>query len=714
VNSYTHIAYSNSQNGSKDFSTSNSNREYIGIYVDSNKTDSENYKAYKWSKIKGLDGKDGIPGAKGADGKTPYLHIAYSNSADGSKDFSVNDSNRDYIGQYTDFSKADSTDYKKYSWSKIKGEFEGEIGARNLLKNSDDLSNFFVKYDGGTHTITDEEMTEFGINGKRVYSLRGNQTTSIKSYLGVPVEKLIVGKTYTFSMYVKNNRDVSQRIIVNGFDWSYYDIKGNEAVRIVLTGKRKEMSDPWNDKIQILLCSYDKEWYADMTVSRPQLEEGDVATSWSKNPNDFANELGLAREEFKSFKEETENHFLQTVSLDKYNQFNQLYQREHSELKQTVNSVNAKITKTQNDLKQYSNLSQTVDSISTTVAQIEPLKLSHAKLEQKVNGIQSSVTEISKNTTNVSTLTQKVDSLTSTVASINNGLDNKIGSIIDQKKSTIVLGIGNITGLQKNLDSLQSSITVNEKSITAKADKVDLVGKVSFTDLNDKGKTNSNYDRTFIDGGKIITNTIETRHIKTGSIQSKHLEVDDAMINKLVTNTMLTQKIVGSQANINMIKATDISASRVTTGLLRSKDGSSWIDLNNGNFSFYHNSLFIDENQMDYSSGTRRTRLHTLGTFRVSYGDNPSVELNSGGITLFKDKVSQDSKGTNKIQSNSDGNIQMGTVRTDGSTNIQVEIGATVDKGFVMRTYGSLRVGGNLQVDKSIKYGESISKGSYY
>lgn len=82
VSSFTHIAYSNSIDGSKDFSTSNSNREYIGIYVDSNKTDSGDYKSYKWSKIKGLDGKNGIAGKAGADGKTPYLHIAWANKSE--------------------------------------------------------------------------------------------------------------------------------------------------------------------------------------------------------------------------------------------------------------------------------------------------------------------------------------------------------------------------------------------------------------------------------------------------------------------------------------------------------------------------------------------------------------------------------------------------------------------------------------------------------
>lgn len=72
----------------------------------------------------GAPGKDGVgtPGTPGKDGKTSYLHIAYANSADGTDGFSISDSNgKLYIGQYTDFTEADSTDPKKYSWSKIKG-----------------------------------------------------------------------------------------------------------------------------------------------------------------------------------------------------------------------------------------------------------------------------------------------------------------------------------------------------------------------------------------------------------------------------------------------------------------------------------------------------------------------------------------------------------------------------------------------------------------
>ena len=129
--SYTHIAYSNSTDGAKDFSVSDSDREYVGMYVDFEVMDSTDPKKYAWSKIKGADGSDGIPGKPGVNGKTPYLHIAYANSADGAKDFSVSDSNREYIGQYTDFTQSDSTNPTKYSWSKIKGE-KGEQGLQGL------------------------------------------------------------------------------------------------------------------------------------------------------------------------------------------------------------------------------------------------------------------------------------------------------------------------------------------------------------------------------------------------------------------------------------------------------------------------------------------------------------------------------------------------------------------------------------------------------
>lgn len=136
---YTHLAYANSADGQTDFSVSDGNREYIGMYVDFVEADSTDPTKYTWSLIKGADGAQGVPGTPGANGKTPYFHIAYANSADGRTGFSVDDSvNKLYIGQYTDYTPNDSTDPTKYSWTKIKGE-QGTAGRTYFFQSNADV-----------------------------------------------------------------------------------------------------------------------------------------------------------------------------------------------------------------------------------------------------------------------------------------------------------------------------------------------------------------------------------------------------------------------------------------------------------------------------------------------------------------------------------------------------------------------------------------------
>lgn len=76
----------------------------------------------------GLDGDDGLPGAPGVDGQTSYVHFAYANAADGSVDFTTGAAGgRYYVGVYTDFTVADSTNPASYAWSLQRGA-DGENG----------------------------------------------------------------------------------------------------------------------------------------------------------------------------------------------------------------------------------------------------------------------------------------------------------------------------------------------------------------------------------------------------------------------------------------------------------------------------------------------------------------------------------------------------------------------------------------------------------
>ncbi|MCT3333557.1 phage tail protein, partial [Lacticaseibacillus paracasei] len=128
---YAHFAYANSQDGKTDFSTTAPNRKYIGFYSDFSSGDSTNPSDYSWSLIKGADGadgKDGVPGRAGADGKTPYFHIAYADSSDGKTNFSLDTpGSHKYIGSYTDFTQADSTNPALYSWQLVQGP-KGDTG----------------------------------------------------------------------------------------------------------------------------------------------------------------------------------------------------------------------------------------------------------------------------------------------------------------------------------------------------------------------------------------------------------------------------------------------------------------------------------------------------------------------------------------------------------------------------------------------------------
>lgn len=144
---YLHIQYAPVQNPTA-AQMSKTPDKYIGTYTDFSGVDSTDPSKYTWAKFegdqgaqgpKGADGAQGVPGTPGANGKTPYFHIAYANSADGRTGFSVDDSvNKLYIGQYTDYTSDDSTDPSKYSWTKIKGE-QGTAGRTYFFQSNADV-----------------------------------------------------------------------------------------------------------------------------------------------------------------------------------------------------------------------------------------------------------------------------------------------------------------------------------------------------------------------------------------------------------------------------------------------------------------------------------------------------------------------------------------------------------------------------------------------
>jgi phage minor structural protein len=333
------------------------------------------------------------------------------------------------------------------------GTFTGEIGGRNLIRNSDKITGW-TKYDGGNHLITDEYIEEFNIQGQRIRSDAANATDFIKTYVNFDVDDLIVGKNYTFSVYVKNNRDVPAQLRIQGFDWNFaYELQPSECKRFVVTGKREKMDGYWLKRFQLQLRSTNKGQFVDMTVARPQLEEGDVATSWKPNPLDLISETQTVKRTFEAYKEQTEKALTDKVSITSYNANNQQIQQQISNVTQTANSITQRVSnidKRTSDLAtKYSQVKQTTDSITSTVSSAQG---AISKLKADAS-FQKALTD-----QNYTDLRSRISSIKQTTDSITLTVSSKLGKT-----------------------EVQSLIKQTVDNITIKASQIDFSGNVSIT-----------------------------------------------------------------------------------------------------------------------------------------------------------------------------------------------------------------------------------------
>ncbi|WP_201709905.1 phage tail protein [Streptococcus salivarius] len=188
---YTHIAYADTVSGSG-FSQTDTNKAFIGMYQDFNATDSRNPQDYRWSKWKGSDGRDGIPGKAGADGRTPYVHFAYADSADGRTGFSLTQNgNKRYLGVCTNFDKSDSTNPADYSWNDMTGSVS--VGGENLIRNSafpDNLDGWGYWLATQPNSNLSVSSHPFYYNGSKPLFLLSTTTTTTPSATGrFPVKR---------------------------------------------------------------------------------------------------------------------------------------------------------------------------------------------------------------------------------------------------------------------------------------------------------------------------------------------------------------------------------------------------------------------------------------------------------------------------------------------------------------------------------------------
>ena len=336
---YTHIAYADNATGSG-FSQTNTDKTFVGVYIDFNPTDSRNPTDYRWTRWKGRDGADGLPGKAGVDGRTPYVHFAYSDNADGSG-LTMTDNGQRYFGHYSDYEKPDSSDKTKYKW--VDRWAKVEVGGRNLFLNSlfkrslrERYSTYFLddsqEQTQGQLTLSIDTNSKFrGANTLKIVSTYNGKATNQKvtfrtggdTRLGTADE--MKNKSVRFSFWAKstvNNTNFQARAgyrnTIQGVslttDWKFYDIE--------LT--KKENSNATNELILHIFTA------ATVWIAFPKVEVGTVSTDFSEATEDIQRDIdskadqALTQEQLNALAEKAQLHDVELKAKATMDQFSDL------------------------------------------------------------------------------------------------------------------------------------------------------------------------------------------------------------------------------------------------------------------------------------------------------------------------------------------------------------------------------------------------------
>ncbi|HEM6101202.1 hypothetical protein [Streptococcus suis] len=251
-----------------------------------------------------LDGRDGGVGPKGdpgndgvagRDGQTPVVHWAYSDNADGTG-LTTSDNGQRYIGHYSDYTQADSTDKTKYRWADRWAKIE--VGGRNLFKGSRDFSGVWFNNGNG---VFFEEYKGVHIHRTKTAWLGKSQRISVKS-----------GEIYTFSFYAKSDSENDAVMFYLSHSATGTPAQGhpnNKNIGISTDYQRYSITIKIASDGIIIPRLERTNTTSFLFFGGFKLETGTLATDWSPAPEDLRNQLNskadqaLTQEQLNSLNE---------------------------------------------------------------------------------------------------------------------------------------------------------------------------------------------------------------------------------------------------------------------------------------------------------------------------------------------------------------------------------------------------------------------------
>ena len=313
---YTHMAYADNAAGGG-FSQTNTDKAYVGVYIDFNATDSKNPADYHWTKWRGRDGADGLPGKAGADGRTPYVHFAYSENADGSG-LTMTDNGQRYFGHYSDYEKPDSSDKTKYKWADRWAKVS--VGGKNYIRNASFLSGenkwSRASVNGLAYNFT-HSMSNKGRPGLHMFSENNTVIPRWKGiYQKIPLSQPADTPVTVSALFAKDGAPQEAHIGLHFMKdgviarQSWIDIPASKITdkyqRFSLSAKH---NIPFDSITVMLYVGYDK--IVNLYVTDAQVEIGNVMTDFRLSDEDVQETINskadqaLTQEQLNALNEKT-------------------------------------------------------------------------------------------------------------------------------------------------------------------------------------------------------------------------------------------------------------------------------------------------------------------------------------------------------------------------------------------------------------------------
>lgn len=308
--SHMHVAYANSDDGKKDFTTAPGGRNYafIGTYTDFEDTSSNDPRRYVWAKIEGKPGLPGAPGEPGTAGRgIARVESFYLLTADGTAPGydargwkskpSVPTSQTPWLWTYERvvYSDGDS------EWNTVRlvtrlgtDGAEAQPTRRNLLDGTDfhqagawepGINGVHAK----TETVKDVQPAVTGCGVLRIIVERGAVGEEYAQFSQRIPADLIAGQDYTFSVYVRGSNTGWMIVFPNsGEHFRLSAAKPGEWKRMSVSFKARA-ARPGEENRAYLRCwlkNADNTQRHEVLFCAPKLEEGTTATPWCLSEND--------------------------------------------------------------------------------------------------------------------------------------------------------------------------------------------------------------------------------------------------------------------------------------------------------------------------------------------------------------------------------------------------------------------------------------------